>query len=306
MRKSMIKGMITPLVTPFHRSKGQPINVTATEQIVDHLIERGIDGLFLLGSNGEFHVLTQKEKVDFAKYVIKYVDGRIPVYVGTGACSTKEAVELSKKMEEIGADACSVLAPYFFQPTEDELYDYFHTIAKSIEIPIILYNIPKTVGYNLSSLLVEKLARVPNIQGIKDSSGDVAILQGYIDATEDTNVSVLVGSDSKITTAYAMGAKGAVAGTSNLLTDTLVGLHRALMEKDQEKGMFYQDEIEHLRKVLKLGTVPSVLKRSMELAGISEVGPARFPVNEVSEETDKQILAMLDKVQLRKQGENGC
>lgn len=302
----MIQGMITPLVTPFHRSKGQPINVAATEQVIDHLIGRGIDGLFLLGSNGEFHVLSHKEKIDFAKHVIDYVDGRIPVYVGTGACSTQEAVALSQEMEKLGADACSVLAPYFFQPTDEELYAYFYEIAKSVEIPIIVYNIPKTVGYGLSPLLVEKLAQIPNIQGIKDSSGDVATLQAYIDATEDTNVSVLVGSDSKITTAYAMGAKGAVAGTSNLLTDILVGLHHALIEKDQEKGMFYQDQIEHLRKVLKLGTVPSVLKRSMELAGIAEVGPARLPVRRVSEEVDKQILEMLETVGLRKQGEDGC
>lgn len=299
----MIEGMITPLVTPFHRNEKQSIHFEAAEQLIDHLIGKGIEGLFLLGSNGEFHVLDKQEKIAFTKHVVEYINGRVPVYVGTGSCSTREAVELSKEMESIGVDALSVLAPYFFEPTEDELYGYFSTIAKSVEIPIILYNIPKTVGYNLSKSLVWKLSGITNVQGIKDSSGDMELLKSYLDVTENYNTSVLVGSDSKISTGYQLGAKGAVAGTSNLLTETLVGLHHALLNKDKERAVSLQQEIEHLRKVLKHGTVPSILKRSVELAGIAEVGPARYPVKEPNASVDREILRMLDQVGLRKLGE---
>lgn len=299
----MIDGMITPLVTPFHRNEEQSINFEAAEQLVDHLIEKGIDGLFLLGSNGEAHVLDHDEKIAFAEHMIAYVNERIPVYVGTGACSTREAVCLSVEMEKIGADAVSVLAPYFFQPTEDELYSYFEAISKRIHIPIILYNIPKTVGYNLSKELVGRVAILPNVKGIKDSSGDLKLVEEYLDVAADTNVHVLMGSDSKITQGYQLGAKGAVAGTSNLLTDTLVGLHRSLIEGKDQKAALYQQEIEYLRNILKYGTVPSILKRSIELAGIAEVGPARYPVHDPSAERDKAIFEMLEKVGLRETGD---
>lgn len=295
----MIEGLITPLVTPFFRDNDQSINYAAAEKLIDHLISRGVEGLFLLGSNGEFHVLNYQEKITFAKYVIEYVDGLIPVYVGTGSCSLKEAVKLSIEMEKIGADGVSVLAPYFFQPQEEELYYYFSSIAKSVDIPVILYNIPKTVGYNLTKSLVRKLSAIGNVQAIKDSSGDMELLKSYIDVTKNYDTNVLVGSDSKISQAYQLGAKGAVAGTSNLLTDIVVELHHALQSNQKEEAAELQEKIEHLDRVLNFGTVPSILKRSIELAGIAEVGSARLPVNEPNKEVEKEIFQMLHQVNLR-------
>lgn len=297
----MIQGMITPMVTPFCRDNNQKINYEATDQLIDRLIDKGIDGLFLLGSNGEFQVLTENEKLQFVEHVTKKVDKRIPVYVGTGSCSLRESIRLSKKMELLGVDALSVLAPYFFEPTEEELYYYFSSIANSVEIPIILYNIPKTVGYKLSPELVEKLSSIKNVKGIKDSSGDLELFESYINATKNTDTVVLIGSDSKIAQAYALGAKGAVAGTSNLLTDQLVGFNHALKYHEVDKISGYQQAIEELRKILKLGTVPSALKRSIELAGIAEVGPARYPTLELSEEADKEIQEMLKKIGINKE-----
>lgn len=104
-----MEGIITPIVTPFHRDAEESINYEATKHLIDHLIDHGVKGIFILGSNGEFHVLSEEEKVAYAKAVIDIVDHRVPVYVGTGCCSTKETIRLSKKMEALGADALSVI-----------------------------------------------------------------------------------------------------------------------------------------------------------------------------------------------------
>lgn len=289
----MFEGIITPIVTPIQRDEKECLNLEAMKQLVDHLIEKGVSGIFPLGSNGEFHVLSNQEKMDFAKAVIEQVNGRVPVYVGTGACSTAETIQLSKQAEALGADVLSVITPYFLKPTDEELIQHYTQVAASVKIPIILYNIPKATGVNISASVLKELSKVENIYGIKDSSGDLDNLKGYIEAVEGTKINVLVGSDSKILAGYQMGATGAIAGTSNLITETLVGLDQTYRAGEFEKAQKLQQDIEELRKVLPLGTVPSILKRAVELAGIAEVGPARKPVQEPSEQVENQIRDML-------------
>ena len=289
----MFEGIITPIVTPIQRDEKECVNLEAMKQLVDHLIEKGVSGIFPLGSNGEFHVLSNQEKMDVAKAVIEQVNGRVPVYVGTGACSTAETIQLSKQAESLGADVLSVITPYFLKPTDEELIQHYTQVAASVKIPIILYNIPKATGVNISVSVLKELSKVDNIYGIKDSSGDLDNLRGYIEAVEGTKINVLVGSDSKILAGYQMGATGAIAGTSNLITDTLVGLDQAYRAGEFEKAQKLQQDIEELRKVLPLGTVPSILKRAVEMAGIAEVGPARKPVQEPIEQVENQIRDML-------------
>lgn len=288
-----MEGIITPILTPFYRDEEQSINYEATEKLIEHLISHGANGIFILGSNGEFHVIDEDEKVEFAKKVIEFVHGRVPVYVGTGCCSTRETIRLSKKMEELGADALSVVTPYFLKPTDENLYAHYKAVAESVHIPIILYNIPKATGCPLSPELVDRLADIENIQAIKDSSGEEDRLKAYAEIAKNKDFQLLVGSDSKISYAYGLGASGAVAGTSNVIVDTLVGLDRALREGDLETAEKLQKDIDVLRGVLKLGTVPSAMKRSCELAGIAEVGPARRPVQELGAEADEKIKEML-------------
>lgn len=289
----MFDKIITPIVTPFHRDAQQSVNYEATGKLIDHLIDGGVNGIFIFGSNGEFHVIEEQEKYDLTKYVVEHIGRKVPVYVGTGACATREAVRMSQKMESLGADALSVIAPYYMKPSEDELYLHFKEIAESVKIPVILYNIPKLMGYNLSPAVVGRLAEIDNIKGIKDSSGDVENMQAYLDATKGKEMDLLVGSDSKISIAYEMGATGAIAGTSNVITEVLVELDKALRAGEREKAAKLQADIDVLRAALKLGTVPSVLKRAVELAGIAEVGPARKPVVECSSDTDEKIIEML-------------
>lgn len=286
-----IKGIITAMVTPF--DENQKINPLATKELVNKLIDKGVDGLFILGTNGEFHTLSRDEKLYFAKLVIDEVDKRIPVYVGTGGNSTAEVTELSKEMEALGADAISVITPYFLAPTQKELINHYKTIASSVDIPIILYNIPKNTGVNLEFETVYELSKISNILGIKDSSGNIENIKGYIEVTKDNDFCVLSGSDSLILKSLKLGAKGAIAATSNLLTEINVAIYRNFLKGNIEEAEKFQKDIDVLRGVLKLGTVPSVLKKAVEISGIL-VGPARLPVMEINDdEVVEKIREML-------------
>ena len=290
---SKFQGVIVPMVTPFNRDVDQTINYEAGEQLVEKLIAAGVSGIFTFGSNGEFHVCSADERIDFSKFVIEKVAGRVPVYVGTGACSTREAIEMSKRAEAIGADALSVINPYFMGISDAQVANYYRMVAESVKIPVMLYNIPKSTGKNLSKEVVAEVAQIDNVKGVKDSSGNMDNLKDYVDAAAGNDVDVLVGSDGKISEAFKLGASGTVAGTANLITDVVVGLWRALEAGDEAEAARLQAEIEPIRDVLHLGSTPQTLKRSLELAGIP-VGPARFPVTEVAEGVDEKVIAMLD------------
>ena len=290
---SKFQGVIVPMVTPFNRDADQTINYEAGEQLVEKLIAAGASGIFTFGSNGEFHVCSADERIDFSKFVIEKVAGRVPVYVGTGACSTREAVEMSKRAEAIGADALSVINPYFMGISDAQVVNYYRMVAESVKIPVMLYNIPKSTGKNLSKEVVAEVAQIDNVKGVKDSSGNMDNLKDYVDAAAGNDVDVLVGSDGKISEAFKLGASGTVAGTANLITDVVVGLWKALEAGDEAEAARLQAEIEPIRDVLHLGSTPQTLKRSLELAGIP-VGPARFPVTEVAEGVDEKVIAMLD------------
>ena len=278
------------MVTPF--DENQKINETAARQLVDKLISQGVHGLFILGTNGEFHVLSDDEKVEFAKIVIDQAAHRVPVYVGAGACGTQETIKLAQRMEAVGADALSVISPYFIAPTQQELADHYRKVAEAVNIPIIMYNIPKNTGINIEPETVKSLIGVKNIAGIKDSSGNMENMQGYIDAGKDSDFVVLVGSDSKILPALKIGAAGAIAGTSNVIAELDVSIYENYLKGNLEAAEQAQKDIDVLRGVLKLGTVPSVMKRAVTLLGIN-VGDARYPVSKLPAEADEQIKAAL-------------
>lgn len=285
-----IKGIITAMVTPF--DENQKINETAARQLVDKLIGQGVHGLFILGTNGEFHVLSDDEKVEFAKIVIDQAAHRVPVYVGAGACGTQETIKLAQRMEAVGADALSVISPYFIAPTQQELADHYRSVAQAVNIPIIMYNIPKNTGVNIEPETVKSLIGVKNIAGIKDSSGNMENMQGYIDVGEGSDFVVLVGSDSKILPALKIGAAGAIAGTSNVIAKLDVSIYDNYLKGNMEAAEQAQKDIDVLRGVLKLGTVPSVMKRAVTLLGIN-VGDARYPVSKLPAEADGKIKEAL-------------
>jgi 4-hydroxy-tetrahydrodipicolinate synthase len=200
-------------------------------------------------------------------------------------------------MESLGADALSVITPFFLVPTQEEVIKHYKAVAEAVQIPIILYNIPKNTGMNLEPSTVAELAKVKNIAGIKDSSGKIENIKSYIEASAGQDFSVLSGSDSLILKALELGATGAVAATANLLTELDVSIYQNFLKGDMEAAEKAQKDIDVLRGVLKLGTVPSILKKSVELSGIP-VGPARLPVTEPNTEAVAKIKEMLSYYKL--------
>ena len=283
----MLNGIITAMVTPFESSGN--IDIKTTEILIEKLIANGVQGIFVLGTNGEFHVIENDMKIKFAKKVVEIVAKRVPVYAGAGGNATDEVIKLGKHMIAVGVDALSVITPYFVLLKENELYNHYKMIAENLAIPIVLYNIPKNTGINLSFELVSKLSKISNIIGIKDSSGDINNIAGYIDNTSQDEFSVLSGSDSLILKALKIGATGAISATSNLLTTNNVEIYKQFIAGNLDKAEQWQQSLEEFRRILKYASIPSVLKQSLSLSGI-EVGVPRLPVLPVTNPNDNQDI----------------
>jgi 4-hydroxy-tetrahydrodipicolinate synthase len=286
-----LKGIIPAMVTPL--TQDQKVNEAVTRQLVNHLINSGVHGLFILGTNGEFHLFNNKEKVEIAKIVIEESNGRVPVMVGSGGNSTQETIELSQKMEELGAVALSVITPFFIAPTQEELAVHFEKVAESTSLPIILYNIPARTGVNIEPETVARLAKIKNIVGIKDSSGQFANIENYIKGTKDEEFAVYAGTDSLILQTLQAGGKGAVAATANMIPDIVVSIYNNWLEGNIEAAQEAQEKLQPLRDTFKYGTLPSSLKKAVELYSIP-VGPPKLPVSEISGEALEKVKEMVE------------
>lgn len=288
-----IKGIITAMVTPL---TNDGINEAATRKLVNKLIEDGVHGLFVLGTNGEFYALSEAEKLELVRIVVDQAAGRVPVFAGSGGISTEEVIKLTNQFAELGVDAVSVITPYLIKVSDEELIQHYQTIARNTELPIILYNIPANTKISISESVFKELIKLPQIIGIKDSSGQLENIQLYLDLNQREDFSVLVGSDSLILPALQKGVDGAVAATSNVLTKTDLGIYHAFIENKNEEAQVLQESINDFRRILKLATVPSVLKHSLELTGIP-VGAPKSPVCRVSSTFEAEIRSTLAKYQ---------
>ncbi|MCM8711695.1 4-hydroxy-tetrahydrodipicolinate synthase [Clostridium sp. SYSU_GA19001] len=286
-----IKGIFPAMLTPL--TKEQKVNETVLRQLTNYLIESGVHGLFALGTNGEFHLFNEEEKIQIAKIVIDEAKGRVPVMIGTGGNGTAEVIELSKKMEEIGADALSVITPYFITPSQDELAVHYEKIAEAVSIPVMLYNLPSKTGMNIEPETVARLAKVSNIIGIKDSSGKFENIEQYINVTKEEDFSVFAGTDSLILKTLMAGGVGAVAATANMLPEIVVSIYNNWREGNIEEAQKAQEKLQPLRDTFALGAIPSALKKAVEFNGIP-VGPPRFPISELSGEAALKVRKMVD------------
>jgi len=289
----MPKGIIAAMVTPFD-GQGR-VNEVILRKLVDYLIEGGVHGLFPLGSQGEFYALQKEEKKKIIEIVLDQAKGKVPVYAGTGAITTKETITLTKMAEDIGVDAVSIITPFFISPTQDELYEHYLAITKSTHLPMLLYNNPGRTRVNLSADLVERLSKIDNTAGIKDSSGDMTLTSEYIRRTGD-NFSVLAGRDTLILGTLLYGGKGSIAATANVAPKLVVEIYEAFMRGDIDRAREAQAKLAPLRLAFSLGSFPVVIKDALQLVGI-DVGSAREPIKSVSgskKEALKDILQDLD------------
>src|SRR5438034_6467002 len=167
-----IRGIIPPVATPMQAN--EDLDLPRLKSFLDHLIHEGVHGVFVLGTNSEFYAMDEREKQEVVATAVAHVRGRVPVFAGTGAESTREAVRLTKMAEKEGVDGVSVITPYFVSPSQQEIYDHYRRIAENTKLPVILYNNPGTCGgVKIDVDTVARLAQIPNILGVKDSSGDL-------------------------------------------------------------------------------------------------------------------------------------
>lgn len=289
----MIKpeGIIAAMITPF--TNEQEVNEHGIRKLVNQLIDRGVHGLFCLGTNGEFFSLTFDEKVEIARIIVDEAKGRVPIYVGAGCISTAETIRLTKRLEQLNVDAVSVITPYFLPFTQEELYEHYRHIANSTQLPIILYNIPDRTGNNLEAHTVARLSEINNIVGIKDSSGKIDQILQYLDVV-NPDFSVLAGTDSLILSTLMAGGKGAIAATANVLPQTVASIYENWKAEKYDEAQIAQTQLRDLRSAMKLGTLPAGLKEALNFTGFP-AGPSRSPVESLTNKDKSKVEIIIKK-----------
>lgn len=286
------EGIIVPLVTPMDENGN--IAVSQIKKQVDRMLDSGIDGIFAFGTNGEGYILSYDEKEKVLSAVIDAVAGRVPVYAGTGAISTDEAVRLTRMAERVGADFLSVITPSFAKASQEELYAYYETIASSTDLPIIIYNIPARTGNSVLPETVGRLANIRNVVGAKDSSGDFSNILSYIQVTKmvDPDFSILSGNDRLIIWTLLAGGKGGIAGCANVYPKTLASIYDLYKEGNIEEAIRINESLSSFRRLFKFGNPNTIVKKAVQLLGY-DVGECRAPFNKLDQKAINEIKECL-------------
>lgn len=269
------RGIIPPVATPFTESGD--LDLPRLRWFIDRLITGGVHSVFVLGTNSEFYALDEAEKQAVIATAVEHVAGRVPVLAGTGAETTREAERLTRMAEREGVQGVSVITPYFIMPTQKELEDHYRRVAGSTKLPLLLYSNPVTCGgLRIEAETAEKLAAVPNIVGIKDSSGDLTLVADLIRRVP-SSFAVLQGRDTLIYSALDLGAVGAIPATGNIAPKLLVEIYEKFKAGDRAESRAAQARLHPLRLALNLCTPPGGVKAALALLGES-IGPCRAPI----------------------------
>ena len=286
-----IKGIVVPVVTPFNRGD-ESVNEAGLRKIVNYLIDSGVHGLFPSGSQGELFALSTEEKKRVMDVVIEEANGRVFVMPSTGAVTTRDSIDLTRHAEAAGADAVSVITPYFIRPSAEELRAHYMRIAESVSIPVLAYNNPDRTALPLPPAVVAAVARAaPNFIGVKDSSGDLTNTLAYMEQCPPS-FRTFMGRDTMIYAGLCCGCAGAVAATANVAPDLVMGIYNAFMAGDHAGARDYQRRLSPLRGAFALGTFPVVIKDAMELMGLP-AGPARAPISSLKGEPRERLISIL-------------
>lgn len=267
MNTDFIKGVVVPILTPI--DENELIDEKKMREQVDYVIDGGVLGILAFGSNGEFYVIEEDEMERGLKIMVDQAAGRVPVYFGIGAISTKKCVRLAKMAVENGAAGISVLQPMFLKPTEKELFQHFKTIADAVpETPMLLYNNPGRVGYTLSGNLVERLAHeVKNIVGMKDTSGDMTQTAEFIRRTRDVNFKVFGGKDTLLYASLCHGAVGGVCTAANFMPELITDVYNKYVAGDQQGSLEAQFKLNPVRLSMDGASFPVAAKDMANLRG---------------------------------------
>ena len=267
MNTDFIKGVIVPILTPINENEF--IDEAKLRDQVNYVIDGGVLGILAFGSNGEFYVIEEDEMERGLKIMIDQAGGRVPVYFGIGAISTKKCCRLAKMAAACGAAGISVLQPMFLKPTEAELFLHFKTIAEAVpETPVLLYNNPGRVNYTMSAGLVERLAHeIPNIVGMKDTRGDITQTSEFIRRTRDVGFKVFGGKDTLLYASMCHGAVGGVCTAANFMPELIVDVYNKYIAGDLAGSLEAQFKLNPVRLSMDGASFPVAAKDMANLRG---------------------------------------
>ena len=289
----MFSGSFVALVTPF---KNNRVDVEKLKELVEFHIKKGTSGIVPCGTTGESPTLSHEEHRLVIETVVKAVNGRIKVIAGTGSNNTNEAIELTRFAKEVGADGCLVITPYYNKPTQNGLYLHFKKIAETVDIPIIMYNVPGRTGTNMISSTAAKLSKIKNIIGLKEASGNITQISQIVrECVEEFDV--LSGDDAMTFPILAVGGKGVISVAANIAPAEVAELVEAFNKGDINKSRKMHLKMLPLFEAMFYETNPIPVKTSMNLMGMIS-DDIRLPLCKMSEENLKKLKTTLKEYKL--------
>ena len=286
----MFSGTFTALITPFRNGE---VDVEALEGMVEFQIQHGVSGLVPCGTTGETPAMSEEEDRVVVETVVRVTNGRVPVVAGTGSNSTDMAIKYTKMAQETGADGSLQVAPYYNKPTQEGLYRHFAAIAESTELPLIIYNIPGRTSVTISAETMARLAEIPNIVGVKDSTLSMNMISDVISLCGE-EFDVLSGDDPMTLPLIALGGVGVISVASNVAPGAVSDMVRALLSGDFERGRELHYELLPLFRALFVETNPIPVKTAASLLGLCS-DEMRLPLIPMSGENLRRLQETLDR-----------
>ncbi|ELZ22723.1 dihydrodipicolinate synthase [Halosimplex carlsbadense 2-9-1] len=293
MTTFQFRGVYPAMCTPFDDDGSIDFETLRTD--AQRLERAGVDGLVPCGSTGESATLTHDEHIEVVEAVIDAVDD-VPVIAGSGSNNTREALSLSRRAADAGADALLLISPYYNKPEQQGIVDHFETIADEIDLPQIVYNVPSRTGSNIEPATVAELAEHPNIQGYKAASGDMGQISEIVERTRDTDLDVLSGDDGMTLPMLSVGGTGAISVAANIEPERTCAMVGAALAGDFERAREIHHRLGPLFRELFVETNPIPVKEAMGIRGYSSAR-MRSPLTRLSEEHRDDLQAILDALE---------
>ncbi|ENU35149.1 MULTISPECIES: 4-hydroxy-tetrahydrodipicolinate synthase [Acinetobacter] len=275
-----IQGSIVAIVTPMFEDGG--VDWKSLEKLVEWHIQQGTHSIVAVGTTGEASTLSMEEHIKVIQEVIRVANKRIPIIAGTGANSTREAIELTQAAKDVGADAALLVTPYYNKPTQEGLYQHYKAIAEAVEISQILYNVPGRTGVDMQNETVIRLADVKNIVGIKDATGDIPRGKALIDGLNG-KIAVYSGDDATAWELILLGAKGNISVTANVAPKQMSEVCEAALAGEQAKAQDLNQQIANLHNILFCESNPIPVKWALHEMGYMGTG-IRLPLTPLAEQ----------------------
>jgi len=285
----MILGSLVALVTPMN-SDGS-VDWAALKQLVEWHVAEGTHGIVAVGTTGESATLDVDEHLEVVRVVIEVAAGRLAVIAGTGANSTREAIELTQAAANLGADAVLLVTPYYNKPTQEGLYQHYKAIAEAVQIPQILYNVPGRTGVDMLNATVARLGGTPNIVGIKDATGDLVRGQELIGLVGD-RMAVYSGDDATAIELILLGGKGNISVTANVAPGVMANACEAALAGHAERARELTESVAQLHQILFIESNPIPVKWALAEMGRMGLG-IRLPLTVLSADAQPRVRAAL-------------